>query len=190
MTAVGSHDTASAVVGVPAADDRFAYISCGTWSLVGVELAAPVLTEESRRANFTNEVGVDGTVRCLRNVMRLWLLQEAIRTWATAGLPADLPTLLRGAAQVPLFTALVDPDDAAFLPPGDMPARIGAFCERTGQPPPQSHVQALSAGAVRGGLAELRDLCRMTQQIKRYDPRGDEQAWVEAAEMLRRCTAT
>ncbi len=74
LIAVGSHDTASAVVGVPAATDRFAYVSCGTWSLVGVELDAPVLTAESRAANFTNELGVDGTVRYLRNVMGLWLL--------------------------------------------------------------------------------------------------------------------
>ncbi len=81
MTAVGSHDTASAVVGVPARDDRFAYISCGTWSLVGVELPAPVLTEDSRAANFTNEAGVDGTIRYLRNVMGLWLLQECLRAW-------------------------------------------------------------------------------------------------------------
>ncbi|HKA68163.1 MAG TPA: FGGY family carbohydrate kinase, partial [Actinomycetes bacterium] len=85
VTAVGSHDTASAVVGVPAADDRFAYISCGTWSLAGVELRRPVLTEASRAANFTNEVGVDGTIRYLRNIMGLWLLQESLRTWAEAG---------------------------------------------------------------------------------------------------------
>ena len=82
--AVGSHDTASAVVGVPADTDRFAYISCGTWSLVGVELEKPVLTEESRAAGFTNELGVDGTVRYLHNVMGLWLLQECQRTWAAA----------------------------------------------------------------------------------------------------------
>jgi rhamnulokinase len=87
--AVGSHDTASAVVGVPAAGDRFAYISCGTWSLVGLELTAPVLTEDSRRANFTNELGVDGTVRYLRNVMGLWLLQEAVRSWDADGSTTD-----------------------------------------------------------------------------------------------------
>ena len=77
---VGSHDTASAVVGVPAESERFAYISCGTWSLVGVELAAPVTSEAARAANFSNELGLDGTVRFLRNVMGLWLLQECIRT--------------------------------------------------------------------------------------------------------------
>ena len=138
VTAVGSHDTASAVVGVPAASDRFAYISCGTWSLVGVELEKPVLTEESRSAGFTNERGVDGTVRYLRNVMGLWLLQESLRAWADAGLPADLPDLLAAAARAPAFAALVDPDDDRFLPPGDMPARIAAYCTETGQTPPQS----------------------------------------------------
>ena len=143
VTAVGSHDTASAVVGVPASDERFAYISCGTWSLVGVELEKPVLTEASRAAGFTNELGVDGTVRYLRNVMGLWLLQESQRTWAAHGLPADLPDLLAGAARVPAFTALVDPDDARFLPPGDMPARIAAYCTETGQTPPQSQSETV-----------------------------------------------
>ncbi|MEX5719956.1 rhamnulokinase [Geodermatophilus maliterrae] len=143
LVAVGSHDTASAVVGVPAATDRFAYVSCGTWSLVGVELEKPVLTEASRAAGFTNELGVDGTVRYLRNVMGLWLLQESQRTWAAHGLPADLPDLLAAAAQVPAFTALVDPDDARFLPPGDMPARIAAACTATGQTPPRSQAETV-----------------------------------------------
>ncbi|WP_225232232.1 rhamnulokinase [Klenkia terrae] len=143
LTAVGSHDTASAVVGVPAATDRFAYVSCGTWSLVGVELPAPVLTGPSRAAGFTNELGVDGTVRYLRNVMGLWLLSESLRTWADAGLPADLGDLLSAAARVPAFTAVVDCDDPRFLPPGDMPARIAALCAETGQTPPQSQAQTV-----------------------------------------------
>ena len=134
VIAVGSHDTASAVVGVPARGERFAYISSGTWSLVGVELDRPVLTDESRRANFTNELGVDGTVRYLRNVMGLWLLQESLRTWGSV----DLETVLREAAGVPPFTAVVDPDDPVFLPPGDMPARVRAACLRLGQRAPES----------------------------------------------------
>jgi rhamnulokinase len=143
VTAVGSHDTASAVVGVPADGTRFAYISCGTWSLVGVELDRPVLSDASRTANFTNEVGVDGTIRYLRNVMGLWLLQESLRTWNAAGLPADLETLLHEAARVPAFTAVVPMDDPGFLPPGDMPARIAAACVRTGQTPPQNQAQTV-----------------------------------------------
>lgn len=140
---VGSHDTASAVVAVPASGSDFAYISCGTWSLVGLELDRPVLTEESRAANFTNEAGVDGTVRYLRNVMGLWVLQESIRTWNEAGLPADLPDLLAAAARVPALTTVVDIDGPAFLPPGDMPARIAAEAVRTGQTPPQSQAETV-----------------------------------------------
>ena len=116
------------MVGVPARGRDFAYISCGTWSLVGVELERPVLTEASRAANFTNETGVDGTIRYLRNVMGLWLLQESVRAWADAGRPADLATLLAQAARVPPLRAVIDPDDPVFLPPGDMPARIAAAC--------------------------------------------------------------
>jgi rhamnulokinase len=136
VTAVGSHDTASAVVGVPAAGDRFAYVSCGTWSLVGLELDAPVLTDASRVANFTNEGGVDGRIRYLRNVMGLWLLQESLRTWEAAGAPVELESLLAAAARVPTHSALVDPDDPAFLPPGDMPTRIAQVCRSTGHTPP------------------------------------------------------
>jgi len=133
---VGSHDTASAVVGVPAEGDAFAYISCGTWGLVGVELEAPILTDDSRAANFTNERGVDGRVRFLRNVMGLWLLQESMRTWAEAGAPEDLDRLLAAAAALPAGGPTIDPNDPAFLPPGDMPSRIAEACARTDQRPP------------------------------------------------------
>jgi rhamnulokinase len=143
VTAVGSHDTASAVVAIPAMVENFGYISCGTWSLVGVELAEPVLTDASREANFTNEAGVDGTTRFLRNVMGLWLLQECVRTWETLGLAADLETLLADAARVPALAAVIDPDDPVFLAPGDMPARISAACERGGQAPLQSQAQTV-----------------------------------------------
>ncbi|MFC6091255.1 rhamnulokinase [Saccharothrix lopnurensis] len=132
VVAVGSHDTASAVVAVPAEGSRFAYVATGTWSLVGVELAGPVLTGAGRRANFSNELGVDGTVRHLRNVMGLWLLQECLREW---GDPA-LGPLLAAAADEPALAAVVDAGDPAFIPPGDMPARLAAACARTGQPPP------------------------------------------------------
>jgi rhamnulokinase len=136
LTLVGSHDTASAVVGVPASGSAFAYIACGTWSLVGVELEHAILTEESRLANFTNEGGVDDRIRYLRNVMGLWLLQESLRTWELAGRPEHLPALLIAAAELPAGGPLIDPDDPAFLPPGDMPARIAAACVRLDQPVP------------------------------------------------------
>ncbi|MBA4862263.1 rhamnulokinase [Streptomyces sp. PSKA54] len=134
VTAVGSHDTASAVAAVPATTERFAYICTGTWSLAGLELDAPVLSEASRTANFTNELGLDGTVRYLRNIMGLWLLQECLRSW---GGP-DLPALLQDAAQVEPLRAVVDAGDAAFLAPGRMPERIADACRATGQPVPGS----------------------------------------------------
>jgi rhamnulokinase len=236
VIAVGSHDTASAVVGVPADGRNFAYISCGTWSLVGVELDAPVLTEASRLANFTNEGGVDSTVRYLRNVMGLWPLQECLREWGSP----DLPALLREAAAEPAFATVVDLDDPGFLPPGAMVARLGGSfpsrgavvrCildslalahrravrqaqELSGRPVDAVHivgggarnellcqltadacglpvlagpveatalgnvlVQARAAGALSGDLSALRALVRETQQIVRYEPRGDAAAW-------------
>ncbi|MFJ8888307.1 rhamnulokinase family protein [Streptomyces sp. NPDC102402] len=136
VTAVASHDTASAVAAVPAAEPGFAYVSCGTWSLAGLELDAPVLTEESRAANFTNERGVDGTVRYLRNIMGMWLLEECRRTWERDGRPTALAGLLADAARARPFAAVIDPDDPVFLPPGDMPSRIDAALTRTGQAPP------------------------------------------------------
>lgn len=134
VTTVGSHDTASAVAAVPASGERFAYICTGTWSLAGLELDAPVLTEESRAANFTNELGLDGTVRYLRNIMGLWLLQECLRAWGDP----DLGALLLEAAKVPALRSVVDAGDAAFLVPGRMPERIAGACRSSGQPVPGS----------------------------------------------------
>ncbi|SED54000.1 rhamnulokinase [Ruania alba] len=136
--AVGSHDTASAVASVPATGRDFAYISSGTWSLVGVELDAPVLTEESRAANFTNELGVDGTVRYLRNVMGLWVLSESQRVWAERGQEVGIEELLAEAAQLPARRTVLDVDHPDFLPPGDMPERLAAHARSTGQPVPES----------------------------------------------------
>jgi len=127
VTAVGSHDTASAIVAVPATSSNFAYISCGTWSLVGVELEAPVLSDASRAANFTNEGGVDGRVRYLHNVMGLWLLTECVRDWERDGTTISLPALIGQASAVATPVAVFDADDETFLAPGDMPARIAAW---------------------------------------------------------------
>jgi rhamnulokinase len=138
VTTVGSHDTASAVVGIPATTDDFAYISCGTWGLVGVEIDAPVLTEESRLANFTNEAGVDGRIRYLHNVMGLWLLSESVRTWEREGIAIHLPTLLERAAQVTTAVPVFDTNDQRFLAPGDMPTRISEWCGERGIPAPRS----------------------------------------------------
>ncbi|MEV5301016.1 rhamnulokinase [Amycolatopsis methanolica] len=134
VVAVGSHDTASAVVGVPAEPGtNSAYISSGTWSLVGLELDEPELGDAALAANFTNEGGVDGTIRFLRNVMGLWVLSESLRTWEARGTPVALPSVLAQAAEVPALSAVVDIDAPVFLPPGDMPSRIRRACAETGQ---------------------------------------------------------
>ena len=137
VTAVASHDTASAVVAVPAGGEDFAYISSGTWSLVGVELPEPSIAPEGMRANFTNEGGFGGTTRFLKNVMGLWILQECRRTWVREGREYSYEELTRLAQAEPASRTLIDPDHPAFLPPGDMPSRIRAFCRETGQSPPE-----------------------------------------------------
>jgi rhamnulokinase len=136
VTAVASHDTASAVVAVPAESENFAYISSGTWSLVGVELPKPAIAPEGMHANFTNEGGFNGTTRFLKNVMGLWLLQECRRTWAREGREYSYEELTRLSQAVPDAGPLLDPDHPAFLPPGDMPGRIRRFCWETHQSPP------------------------------------------------------
>ncbi|MDQ4046140.1 MAG: FGGY-family carbohydrate kinase, partial [Actinomycetota bacterium] len=132
VVAVGSHDTASAVAAVPADTGNFAYISSGTWSLVGVELNHPVLTEASRAANFTNERGVDGTTRYLRNVGGLWLLSECQRTWAARGYTHSLNALLDAAAALPAAGPRINADDPAFTAPDNMPERIRSVVRHTG----------------------------------------------------------
>jgi rhamnulokinase len=141
VIAVGSHDTASAVVGVPAEDEHFAFISSGTWSLVGVELDGPVLTEAARQADFTNEVGIDGTVRFLKNVMGLWVLSESIRTWQDQDVPdTGLVSLLAAAAAAPPLVTVVDVNDPRLLPPGDIPSRIATLAREAGEPVPRTPV--------------------------------------------------
>ena len=141
VVAVGSHDTASAVVAVPMRPESAAYISCGTWGLVGVELEQPVTTDAAREANFTNEGGVDGRVRFLHNVMGLWLLSESVRWWERDGSSIDLPELLAQAAAVTTDVAVFDANDPRFLAPGDLPGRIAEWCAERGVPAPQSRAE-------------------------------------------------
>ncbi len=152
VLAVGSHDTASAVVGVPMTEPGAAYVSSGTWSLVGVELDRPVLTEESREANFTNEGGVDGKIRYLRNVMGMWLLSESIRTWEREGQSVELTTLLAQAAAIRTPVPIFDANHPSLLPPGDMPKRITTLCAETGATAPDS--PAVFARSILESLAE------------------------------------
>jgi rhamnulokinase len=138
VTAVASHDTASAVVAVPAESEDFAYISSGTWSLVGVELPKPAIAPEGMHANFTNEGGFGGTTRFLKNVMGLWLLQECRRTWAREGREYSYEELTRLARAAPTAGPLLDPDHLSFLAPGNMPGRIRRFCRATRQSFPEA----------------------------------------------------
>jgi rhamnulokinase len=245
VVAVGSHDTASAVVGVPMAGEESAYVSLGTWGLVGLELDGPVLTEAARAANFTHEGGVDGTIRFLTNVMGTWLLSETLRTWGRD----DLGALLAAAADVTGPVPVFDVQDPRFVAPGDMPARITAWCaehdvaapadeaslvrsivdslaaayaaalataatlagrtvrqvhvvgggsqnallcqalaDRSGLPVVAGPVEATAlgnvlvqgraAGAVAGGLDDLRALVSRTQDLRRHEPRT--RAWQDA----------
>jgi rhamnulokinase len=136
VIAPATHDTGSAVAAVPARGQSWAFISSGTWSLMGVELAAPCVTEQSLAYNFTNEGGVDGTTRFLKNIMGLWLVQECRRSWERAGRTYDYDTLARLANAATPLRSLIDPDDAGFLLPADMPAAMAEFCQRTQQPAP------------------------------------------------------
>ncbi|EGD40322.1 rhamnulokinase [Nocardioidaceae bacterium Broad-1] len=143
VVAVGSHDTASAVVAVPAETREFAYISSGTWSLVGLELDRPVLTEQARLADFTNEVGVDGTIRFLKNVMGLWVLSESLRSWSERGHQgAELHSLLAAAAELEPLRTVVDINDPRLLFPSTsadpMPERIAALAAESGETVPRS----------------------------------------------------
>ncbi len=142
VVAPATHDTASAVAAVPAAGPSgtgppdWCYLSSGTWSLLGVEVPRPVINAETLRHNFTNEGGVDGTTRLLKNIMGLWLVQESRRTWARAGRDLTYEDLVARAAASRPFAATIDPDDPSLLAPGDMPSRIAALCRRAGQPEP------------------------------------------------------
>lgn len=160
VVAPATHDTGSAVVAVPMGT-RSAYLSSGTWSLLGVELPAPALSPAALRYNLTNEGGVDGTTRLLKNIMGLWLVQQCRRAFTTE---YDYPTLVRLASAAPSLRSLVDPDDPRFLNPPDMPAAIRDFCRETGQPIPESDGEivrcafeslALKYEVVLGRLEEL-----------------------------------
>lgn len=163
LTTVGSHDTASAIVGVPLEGERSAYISCGTWGLVGLELPEPIMTDAAREANFTNEGGVDDTARFLTNVMGTWLLSETLRTWERAGLPASLTDLIEDAVFV-RDPVLFDVQDPRFLPPGDMPERIAAWCEEHDVAPPRTQpevVRSILESMARAFVEAVETACRL-----------------------------
>ena len=137
------HDTGSAVVAVPAENQDFAWISSGTWSIMGVEVKEPVLSEKALQYNFTNEGGVFDTWRLSKNIMGLWLVQECRREWQRQGQDYSYDEMTRLAAESDPFIAVINPDDGIFFHPGDMPQKIQDYCQKTGQRVPQSHGEIL-----------------------------------------------
>jgi rhamnulokinase len=150
VIAPASHDTAAAIAAVPASSASWAYISSGTWSLMGVELKQPLVSDAALEANFTNEGGVGGTTRFLKNIMGLWLVQECRRAWERAGATYSYDDLIRQAEGATPFASIVNPDDASFILPADMPAALADFCRRTGQAAPDG-----VGGTIRCALESL-----------------------------------
>lgn len=136
VIAPATHDTGSAIAAVPASGDSWAYISSGTWSLMGVELPGPLISEQVRQYNFTNEGGVGNTIRFLKNIMGLWLVQECRRAFERGGKNFTYDELARLAGEATPFVSIVDPDDASFVLPTSMPQALADFCKKTGQPAP------------------------------------------------------
>jgi rhamnulokinase len=141
FVSVGTHDTASAVAATPSSDEIFAYLSCGTWSLLGTEIKTPIVSEKALALNFTNEGGVGGTYRLLKNIMGLWLLQELKREWEQDGESVSweqLTALTAQAHQDSAFVSIINPDDARFMAPGNMSMRVRDYCRQTAQPIPET----------------------------------------------------
>ena len=138
VVAVGCHDTASAIAAVPARKKNWAYLSSGTWSLIGIETHEPILNEQSLKNNFTNEGGVFGTIRFLKNVMGLWLIQQMRKSFQQQGNACEYDELAKLALKSKEFISILNPDDASFLNPRDMTDAIRTFCSKTGQPAPQT----------------------------------------------------
>ncbi len=138
VVSIGSHDTASAVVAVPAKGEDFVYISSGTWSLMGSEIPQPAITAESAKYDFTNEGGVSGKIRFLKNIMGLWLEQESKRQWTREGINVSFDELSNLAMSSKPLQSIINPDDPSFVAPGNMPRRISDYCRRTGQHVPES----------------------------------------------------
>ena len=134
VIAVGAHDTASAVAAVPSdTGSKWAYLSSGTWSLMGVEVPDAVINEQTERLQFTNEGGVENTIRLLKNIMGLWLVQECKRQWADEGCELDYTQITKMASEAAPFQGRIDPDHNAFFSPGQMPEKINNYLKTTGQ---------------------------------------------------------
>ena len=171
VVAPACHDTGSAVAGVPASNRDFAWISSGTWSIVGAELPEPVINRKAMEYNVTNEGGFGPTTRFCRNVMGLWLVQQCRRTWEHEGEEHSYQELTEMAARAAPLRSFVDSDCADFLKPGDMPARIREYCRRTGQPVPQTKGEVVRC-ALEGIALRYRWIIERLEEVlgKRLDP--------------------
>jgi len=138
VVATCSHDTNAAIASVPASGDDWAYLSSGTWSLIGVELPAPLINDTARSGDFSNEAGFGGTTCFLKTIVGLWILQEARRTWSIGGQDLEYHVLAQMAEETEPFRSLIHPDDSRFLKPNNMPAKIATYCRETGQPEPET----------------------------------------------------
>ena len=143
VIAVAGHDTASAVAAIPATDEYFAYLSSGTWSLMGIEVKEPIITERTAALNITNEGGVEGTTRLLKNITGMWLAERCLAEWKKEGQDYTYPEMVALAEASPAFGAFIDPDDPSFANPSNMATAIHDFCLRTGQRPPQNHGETI-----------------------------------------------
>ena len=143
VVSVAGHDTASAVAAVPALDENFAYLSSGTWSLMGIESQEPVITPETYELNFTNEGGVEGTTRFLKNICGMWILEQCRKEWAAMGKDYSYPEIVKMAMEAEPFKTFIQPDDSSFANPPSMLEAINAFCERNGQPCPENDAQII-----------------------------------------------
>jgi len=143
VIAVAGHDTASAIVSVPSLLNNFAYISSGTWSLMGIESPNPIISDQTLHLNFTNEGGVEGTTRFLKNIMGMWLIQESQRVWEEQGTKYTWPEMVELARNSEPFKFLINPDDSMFLNPRDMTQAVRDFCYQTAQGTPQTHGETI-----------------------------------------------
>lgn len=143
VIAVAGHDTASAVVAIPSPDTNFAYLSSGTWSLMGIETKNPVINEITERENITNEGGVDGTFRVLKNITGMWIIEQCLQSWKRKGINYSYPEVVALAAAAPAFKSFINPDDPCFTAPADMPAAIEDYCRRTSQTVPENQGEFL-----------------------------------------------
>ncbi len=141
VIAVAGHDTASAVAAVPAENERFAFLSSGTWSLMGIEVKDPIINDETYELNYTNEGGIEGTTRFLRNITGMWLLEQCLKEWKKEGIIYEYEKLVKMAESAPAFESLIDPDHASFANPASMTRAITEYCLATGQSAPSEHAE-------------------------------------------------